>query len=410
LVDAILGNDFSKQPKLEQKLSDTKAHPGGRRLSKRSGQFKSIEIDSPISPAMPGPGESWGSERQVSENQASETEETAGLRSRSRYNLRVQEGCENACTFCIIPQTRGLFSSRSLDRILEDFRILEDKGYEEIILSGTHLGGYGIDIGLSFLHLLESIDKLAPKARVRLSSIDPNDLSVPVIDTLKGSSVFCEHAHICLQALDAGVLKRMNRLHTLDESLEVITSLSEGPRPFAIGADLIVGFPGEGREAFDGALSLLEELPISYVHTFPYSERSGTAATQLAGSVDFSERKRRAARLRSLAQRKQLQHLESLIGQEVEIVLESEVDKAEFGGLDAPSEKDTVEKSGKFPRNGATFKGTSREFATARVLLEKTVFEGKIGIAKAGKRVSAIARAVDSNKGMLICEQSSQVN
>lgn len=386
LVSAILSNDFSSSSDEETNGSglsseERKSYPGGRRVSKTSAQFHSIEIDSPISPAMPGPGEVWSTGAAKTQSPGQE------LRSRSRYNLRVQEGCENSCTFCIIPKTRGLFSSRSEARILEDLEVLEQKGYQEVVLSGTHLGGYGLDVGQTFQGLLERIAKRAPALRIRLSSIDPNDLTEPVISVLKESPVFCEHAHVCLQALDAKVLKRMNRLHSLEESITVVEALAGGSRPFSVGADLIVGFPGETRAQFDSALELLEGLPVSYVHVFPYSERSGTAAVRLDGAVDVSERKRRAARLRALAGRKKVDFLSTLLGKKIELVLETKVERPEETGQVSY-------------RLRQAWKGTSREFANA------VVFSGDDSSRlSAGARLRASVTGIDKERAELICEQ-----
>jgi len=304
---------------------------------------------------MTGPGEMLGSQK-----------------NRSRYHLRVQEGCENSCTFCIIPQTRGRFSSRSLEDVLTDLVKISDLGYEEIILTGTHLGGYGIDIGTDFFTLLREVVKAKPSARIRLSSIDPNDVSFEMADfLLENKEVFCSHLHVCIQAFCERTLKRMNRLHTLEESVNLVNYIHKKEPRWCIGSDLIAGFPGETREEFDESLKLFESLPISYLHVFPYSERQNTAAVNLDGSVNVDERRRRSARFRASAERKRVEFITSLLGEKLEVILEQ-------GGEE-------------------WIKGTSREYASVRIKPSDNL--------KLTKRILLKAKAVDSLKGELVCEQ-----
>ncbi len=294
------------------------------------------------------------------------------IRNRSRYHLRVQEGCENSCTFCIIPQTRGRLSSRSLRDVREDVEYLRDQGYQEIVLTGTHLGGYGEDIGLGLQDLLSVVQEVKNGPRVRLSSIDPNDLVPEIIDFIAESHQICRHLHICVQALSDRTLKRMNRKYRLDEAREILWYVNKKLPGCCIGSDVITGFPGESRQEVEEGIEEFLRLPISYLHVFPYSERSGTAATRLDGSVALPERKRRAARWRAVAQRKHRAYLASLCGQELEIVLEQGKESHVYG--------------------------TSAEFAPVRISREHLPQAWQ-----PGQLVRAQARHVTQDSGIVEC-------
>ena len=268
---------------------------------------------------------------------------------RSRFHLRVQEGCENHCTFCIIPQTRGELSSRPIKDILKDLRQLKEKGYQEVVLTGTHLGGYGVDIGENLLTLLNALENESELRRIRLSSLDPNDVSFEIIDFISKSHIFCRHLHICLQAFTDQSLKRMNRKYRMEDAKALLWYIAERFSGCGIGSDVITGFPGESRKELEEGIEEFLTLPISYLHVFPYSEREGTAATRLDQIVAIAERKRRAARWRSIAERKHNQFLLSLIGKDLDVVIED-----------------------RFLEDGSVL-GTSSEFANVRILNLKNV-------------------------------------
>ncbi len=275
---------------------------------------------------------------------------------RKRFHLRVQEGCDNFCTFCIIPFTRGKVVSRSLENIREDLRKLKEKGFEEVVLTGTHLGGYGTDIGSSLVELLEQIASTRQRPhRVRLSSLDPDDVDTRLVDIVASEPAFCGHLHICLQALDDQVLKLMNRSYTLEQGVSILNYARKKISVASLGTDLITGFPGESEEIFERQLTLLEELPVTYAHVFPYSERVGTAATRLGCSVEVKERKRRGQRLRAISERKQAEFARGFVGKEVELVFETVT----------PKDDGMIE-----------IRGTTREFVEA--MIEVPTTEGSL--------------------------------
>jgi len=303
------------------------------RVIKRSERHTSADIDEPLSDALPSP------EGKVGE-----------LPMRKRFHLRVQEGCDNFCTFCIIPSTRGKVVSRSPERIIWDLKQLASLGYEEIVLTGTHLGGYGQDIDSSLQELLYTIASAKLVNRVRLSSLDPDDVNRALIDIIAENEIFCGHLHLCLQALDDLILKRMNRGYRLAEAVELLEYARKRLPSAALGTDLITGFPGESEQLFEKQCSRFDEIPLNYVHVFPYSERAGTAAVRLEGEVEAGERKRRSARWRALAGRRYREFGRSFVGREVEMVVES------------LKERD----------DGLELRGTTREFVDAQAFLARS--------------------------------------
>lgn len=349
----------------------------------RKPVHKTISLDDPISEGLRGPGEQIGT-----------------FKLRSRFHLRVQEGCENHCTFCIIPKTRGVLSSRKTGDVLADIQSIINLGYREIVLTGTHLGGYGEDQDTSLLELLKKIeDLLSPSLvggyfeqpisppRIRLSSLDPDNVSFEMIDFLSKSHFFCKHLHICLQAFTDSTLKRMNRKYRLEDARDLLWYIHERFDGCAVGSDVITGFPGESRKELEEGIETFLSLPISYLHVFPYSEREGTAATRLDGEIPVSERKRRSARWRAIAERRREEFLGTLTGKELEVVVEDRV--LEDGSV----------------------LGTSSEFATVRIMPSGTCStsdNNKIGRSweapRAGTLLKVTARALEREERRLLCE------
>ncbi len=342
---------------------------------------QSISLNDSISSAIASPGEYLGEVKQ-----------------RARYHLRIQEGCENSCTFCIIPHTRGHLSSRPQELILEDVKALVNAGYKEIVITGTHIGGYGEDCGSSLFELLKSIIKLRDTKkldlRVRLSSIDPNDLHPELLELyVNNQDFFCSHLHICVQSFCDKTLKRMNRRYKLAEIDNIVHYINDKVPRLCLGTDIITGFPGESRQELDQGVEEFLRLPFSYIHVFPYSERSGTAATRLDGSIEVAERKRRAARWRSIGERKKKNFYNSLKDNTLEVVLER---------LDS-----NVELDGK---SGVVLYGTSREYVATKILCPQIskLENSELGALKLGQYVKV--KAVKYDEGKLLCHLLSQEN
>ncbi len=313
-----------------------------------------------ISDVIPGPGHLLGA-----------------LPMRSRFALRVQEGCNNYCTYCIVPYARGACTSRPADEILSDISRLAKQGYGEIVLTGTNIGSYGTDINSSFCALLERISDLKPNLRIRLSSLDPNELSNGIVDLIANNSLFCPHIHLSLQSLSDNVLKRMKRRYKVEFVLSLLENIKQRVGRVGIGADLIAGFPGESREEVEQAIALFLELPISYLHVFPYSEREGTVATRLDSSVPVLERQERARRWRQVANSKRVEFFRSLEGTVLDVIIETKL----AGGM---------------------LSGTSGEYAP--ITVSETPKNINAKTLKPGDRVSLRAVRFLANEGRLLCE------
>jgi threonylcarbamoyladenosine tRNA methylthiotransferase MtaB len=196
----------------------------------------------------------------------------------TRAFLKIQEGCDLFCTFCIVPMSRGKSRSVSPRIVLEQLDRLAERGFQEIVLTGIHLGGYGEDLEptVNLTWLLEAIEERKPVPRVRISSIDPHEISDDLIQLLAESQILCPHMHIPIQSGDDSVLVRMRRRYDTVLAREVLARLRERLPHAALGTDFIVGFPGEGETEFAQSMAFLVESPFTYFHVFPYSVRSGT--------------------------------------------------------------------------------------------------------------------------------------
>ncbi|MBN2108207.1 MAG: tRNA (N(6)-L-threonylcarbamoyladenosine(37)-C(2))-methylthiotransferase MtaB [Deltaproteobacteria bacterium] len=227
---------------------------------------------------------------------------------RTRAFLKIQDGCNSRCTYCIVPSVRG--PSRSLpagevkNRIIE----LQQQGYREIVLTGIHLGAFGLDARprTSLAELLEGLenDEALAGMRLRLSSIEPAEFTPALIDIIARSKLICPHFHIPLQSGDADVLKKMGRPYSPLLFRDLVMGLTAAIPGLNIGIDVIAGFPGETDRAFDNTAELLQELPAGYLHVFPYSRRSGTPAADFTDQVAEQVKKERALRLRRISDEK----------------------------------------------------------------------------------------------------------
>jgi threonylcarbamoyladenosine tRNA methylthiotransferase MtaB len=225
-----------------------------------------------------------------------------GFGGRTAFTLRIQTGCDQTCSYCIIPSTRGAGRSRPRREVLSDIDRIRDAGYREIALTGVHLGSYGRDLrdGSSLLGLLEEIAHHAPDLRFRISSLEPMDCSDAIVDLVAGSPCFAPHFHLPLQHASDAVLVAMRRPYTLAYYRRLVDRV-RGEIPHAsIGTDVIVGFPGETDHHFAALDAYLCESPITHVHVFPYSDRPGTTAEAQPGKVHGSIVRDRASRVRAI--------------------------------------------------------------------------------------------------------------
>lgn len=253
---------------------------------------------------------------------------------RTRAFLKIQEGCNNFCTFCIIPWSRGLLRSRKPESVLQQAKQLVDAGYKEIVLTGIHTGGYGEDLeGYSLAKLLWDLDKVDGISRLRVSSIEASQITEEVLEVLKGSDKMCRHFHIPLQAGDDDVLKRMRRKYTTAEFGRKIELIHKIMPDAAITTDVIVGFPGETEEMFRNGYRFMERMQFAEMHVFPYSKRTGTPAARMEDQIDEEVKNARVHELIDLSERMQLQYAQPFVGQVLEVIPERVYKEAPGSGL-----------------------------------------------------------------------------
>ncbi|WP_313359953.1 tRNA (N(6)-L-threonylcarbamoyladenosine(37)-C(2))-methylthiotransferase MtaB [Empedobacter sp.] len=229
---------------------------------------------------------------------------------RTRAFLKVQDGCDYKCTYCTIPLARGISRSDTVENVIKNANEIAQKGIKEIVLTGVNIGDYGKgEFGNkkhehTFLELVQELDQVDAIERIRISSIEPNLLKNETIDFVSKSNRFVPHFHIPLQSGSDEILKKMKRRYLSNLYLDRVTKIREVMPNACIGVDVIVGFPGETEELFMETYNFLNELPISYLHVFTYSERDNTEAIEFEGVVNQGERKRRNKMLRILSEKK----------------------------------------------------------------------------------------------------------
>jgi len=244
---------------------------------------------------------------------------------RSRALVKVQEGCNESCTFCIVPQTRGRSRSRRPERVIDQAGALVAAGYTEIVVTGVHVGDYGLDLEERrrlLPDLLRGLLELPGLERLRLSSIEPSTVTAELIELMAGEPRFARHFHIPFQSGSDAVLERMRRGYTAEGFVELVSRIAEAVPDCGIGTDVIAGFPGEGDDDFQATFDRLSELPITYLHPFTYSVRPGSEAERFGDQVPGEVKKRRVRSLKRLSRDKNLAFCERHVGREVKVLLE----------------------------------------------------------------------------------------
>lgn len=247
---------------------------------------------------------------------------------KTRASIKVQDGCNNFCSYCIIPFARGRSRSNSLDNILRNVRELSEEGYKEIVLTGIHLGQWGLDFEekKSFLHLLQALEDTSVE-RYRIGSLEPPEISDEVIDFLSSSKKFAHHLHLSLQSGCDEILELMRRHYDVGFYSDIIHKLKKRMPDIFLGSDIIVGFPSETDEQFRETYENLSKLPMSDIHVFPYSLRKNTIASKIEPQVADDKKRDRADRLKALAHEKKREFLESMRGQTLRVLIERKRDK-----------------------------------------------------------------------------------
>lgn len=241
---------------------------------------------------------------------------------RTRAFIKIQDGCENFCSYCIIPYVRGKCRSKNFQTVLEEIQNYVQHGYKEVVLTGIHTGNYGVDLGTDFAALLREIVKINGLVRLRISSIEITELTDEVLQIIRDNDVIVDHLHIPLQAGSDKILRLMNRKYDLAYFKQKMEQIREIRPDISLTTDIIVGFPSETEEDFQDTLSFVREVQFSKVHVFPYSRRSGTVAADMAEQVPGDVKKDRVRRLLALSKELETKYMKKFIGKTLPVLME----------------------------------------------------------------------------------------
>jgi len=249
---------------------------------------------------------------------------------RTRAFLKIQDGCDAFCSYCVVPYTRGRSRSITLESILSQVKRFLDNGYQEIVLTGIHLGQWGTDLEpeQELTILLRSILHHCPPARLRLSSLEPGEITPDLLQMIADESELCPHLHIPLQSGDATILSRMNRHYHPESYRDLVLEATHRIPDLAVGGDVLVGFPGETDECFHNTYRLIEALPVAYLHVFPYSSRPNTPAANMPEQVAAEVIRRRCKVLAELDKAKRFMFMQRFLGKIRPVLVENRRDEA----------------------------------------------------------------------------------
>lgn len=247
----------------------------------------------------------------------------------TRAYVKVQDGCNQFCSYCIIPYARGRVRSRKVGAVLEEVCALAEGGYKEVVLTGIHLSSYGVDTGESLLSLIQAVHEVEGIQRIRLGSLEPRIITEEFVQAICALPKMCPHFHLSLQSGCNATLKRMNRRYTAEEYLEKCTLLRKYFHDPALTTDVIVGFPGETEEEFAESEAFVDKVDFYETHIFKYSRREGTKAAVMEGQVPEEVKTRRSSVLLELGERKRQMYEERLLGTVQEVLMEEAVETAD---------------------------------------------------------------------------------
>ena len=250
---------------------------------------------------------------------------------RTRAFVKIQDGCDNFCSYCIIPFVRGKCRSKDYDTVIKEVTELVNNGYKEVVLTGIHTGSYGIDIDHSFADLLRGLIKIDGLKRLRISSIEVTELNDEVLDIIKNSDVIVDHLHIPIQAGSDEILKAMNRKYDLAFYKEIIEKIRNIREDIAISTDVIVGFPGEDISLFNKTIDTCREIGFSKLHVFPFSEREGTKAARLSNKLDGKTKKEYANKLIEISKELEINYMKKFINKRLDVLIEEYKDGYSYG-------------------------------------------------------------------------------
>lgn len=253
------------------------------------------------------------------------------MESRHRAFVKIEDGCENFCSYCIIPYTRGKVRSKNPDTVIKEITSLVKNGYKEVVLTGIHTGHYGSDIETSFPELLKRIVKIEGLERLRISSIEITELNDEFLNVLKNNSVIVSHLHIPLQAGSDKILTLMNRKYLTPYFLDKVEKIREIRPDISLTTDVIVGFPKETEEDFLDTINFCKKIKFTKIHVFPYSRRKGTKADLMDGQIPENIKKERVKRLIDVSNNLEKEYLDSFISKTVSVLIEENKDGYSIG-------------------------------------------------------------------------------
>ena len=253
------------------------------------------------------------------------------FKNRCRAFVKVQDGCENFCSYCIIPYVRGKCRSKDLDTVVKEVSSLVNKGFKEIVLTGIHTGNYGVDLNTNFATLLKELVKIDGLERLRISSIEVTELTPDVLDVIKNNKKIVDHLHIPLQAGSDKVLRLMNRKYDLKYFENTLKEIRKIRPDISITTDIIVGFPNESEEDFLDTIENSKKFAFTKIHVFPYSDRKGTVASEMTGHIDGNIKKERARRLLTVSKKLEKEYANKFIGKSLEVLFEEVKDGVSIG-------------------------------------------------------------------------------
>ena len=249
---------------------------------------------------------------------------------RDRAFVKIQDGCNNFCSYCIIPYTRGKPVSRDLKKIEEEVRNLTKSGYKEIVLTGIHIGLYGYDLGTNLLELIDRLISIRDLARLRLSSIDPNEIDRSLIERMKDSDKICRHLHISIQSGDDRILKRMRRRYKAKFLYKLLDYLKKEIPEIGISSDFMVGFPGESDKNFKNTLSLVKRYDFVKTHIFTYSDREKTESYNFKNKLSEDIKRERAEILKEESLKSSMSFKKRFLSKRLNVLVESQKDKQSY--------------------------------------------------------------------------------
>ena len=246
---------------------------------------------------------------------------------KTRAVIKVQDGCNNFCSYCIIPYAKGRVRSRKLESIIKEIESIVEKGIKEVVITGIHVASYGIDFedsNIRLIDLLENINKIEGLKRIRLGSLEPNIITDEFVKRLKKVDKICDHFHLSLQSGCDNTLKRMNRKYTTQDFEKVVELLRVAFPEVVLTTDIIVGFPGETEEEFEITYNYLEKIKFYKMHVFKYSQRKGTRAATMSNQIDAKIKEKRSHKLIELSNKNEKEFLQKNVGKKIEVLFEEE--------------------------------------------------------------------------------------